>query len=395
MASAHVDSGNDGDQIGIVQLDDEIFSNITGDENFEGNENDGMVENSDILIINHDDYNAENNSSDEIEAGSGPVDYDDSFLRNKSANSDKSVEIRNASANHNESDVGENENAIETGAVEVEQGVEAIESYVELNQTLKDPGQEETFNIDDTNPPSLPGSAVSRISVRSAERDDPVSSTTTPRSCRETSSPQSTRSQLQSAKSHRSNRSASAQSQTGSSKNQPVSTSQTPLQGSARSQMSRHSMNETVGSATSRKSAVSSAKSREMSAPSMSGSARSRRSSAEGSVKSRTTVITNENATDIANAEEGGNDIGIYDGTVDVNDIGDADDTVPSDEINAEVDAESENKNDMENDEYHEPDIEFENTIEASADDNETTKEVTHISFANFYCVANRNMSTP
>lgn len=375
VASAHIDAVNDGDQIGSVQVDDE---DRTGVENVDGF--DGVVENSDILIINHGDDNADNNSSDDIEAGSGSVDYDDSFLRNKSANSNESEGKRNASANNNEAVVEGNEAVTESlnnetnDAIEVEQGVEAIESIVEWDQASHDPGEDETL-------PSLPASAASRISVRSIEKAEAASFTTSPRSGKETSPPLSARSQLQSAKSHRSNRSASARSQTGSLINQPTSTSQTPLQGSASSQVSRHTMNETHGSATSRKSAVNSAKSGKMSAHSLPGSARSRGSNAEGSAKSRTTVITNENATE--NAEEGG-DL-----------IGNEDVTVPSDEINAEADAETENKNDIENYENLEPDIELENTTDASANDIETPEEVTLLSLANFHCVANRNMPAP
>lgn len=399
VASAHAGAATDNGQIEIVQLDD----GNTGDENFEGN--DGVVENSDILIINHDDDNADNNSSNEIDAGSGSVDYDESFLRNKSANSVNSVEKRNDSANHSTEPVAEeNEEAMgslnnETNdAIDVEQGVEALESIVALDQAPLDPYEEETFNIEDTNPPSLPGSAVSRISARSAEKAVPASSTISPRSGRESAEewnpPLSARSQLQSAKSRRSIRSASARSQTGSSNNQPISTSQTPLQGSASSQVSRHTMNEPVGSATSRISA-NSAKSGKISARSLQGSGRSHKSNTEGSAKSQTTVIANENATETGNAEEGGDEIGNDDGTVDGNGIEDAGDTLPSDEMNAEADAETENINNVENDENLEPEKGSENAIEASADDIGTTKEVTLSSLASYSCVANFNMPTP
>lgn len=402
VASAHADAVTDNGQIEIVQLND----GNTGDEIFKGNDGDGVVENSDILIINHDDDNADNNSSDEIEAGSGSVDYDDSFLRNKSASSVNSVEKRNDSANHSTSEpvAEENEEVIgalnnETNdAMEVEQGVEAMESIVDLDQAPLNPYEEETFNIEDTNPPSLPGSAVSRISARSAEKAAPASSTTSPRSDRESAEennpPQSARSQLQSAQSHRSSRSASARSQTGSSTNQPISTSQAPLQGSATSQVSRHTMNEPVVSATSRKS-TNSAKSGKLSGRSLQGSGRSYKSETEGSAKSQSTVITNENATETGNAEEGGDEIGNDDGNVDGHEIEDAGEILTSDEMSAEADAETENNNNVEEDENIEPENGSENAIEASADDIETTKEVTLFSSASFSCVANFNMPTP
>lgn len=353
-----------------------LDDNNLADEGVEENHGDEVVENSDILIINHDDENAENISLDDMDGGSGTVDYDDSFLRNESAKSIIPVNERNGSANNDESVVEENGDEMmndEAGDL-IEQGEEAVESVDEVDGAPKEPDEEEAINIEDISPPSVPGSAVSRISIRSAEQGLPGSATVTPRSFKGSAQG----SPPQTARSHRS---TSTRSRNVSASNQPISASKTPRQDSASSQVSRHTITDIVGSATSRKSG-------RFSAP---GSASSHKSNAGRSAISQTTVVSDQNVAEAGDATEEGTENG--EGAEDVNEIGKADETIPNDETTAEVDPDTnDNNNDLqENEENTEQNIDEENTNEAEAalaDVTESTKEVNLSSFANLYCVA-------
>lgn len=364
-----------------VELIDD--SNLA-DEHVEENLGD-EVENGDILIINHDDENAENISLDDTDGGSGTVDYDDSFQRNESAKSIIPLEERNGSANNNELEVEENGKALESMNEEtgdlVEQGEEAVESVDEVDGAPNDPDEEEVINIEDISPPSVPGSAVSRMSLRSAEQGIPGTATVTPRSSKgsaQGSAPQT-------ARSHRSNYSTSARSRNVSASNQPISALKTPRQGSATSQVSHHTITDTVGSAASRKSG-------RMSAPPTPRSASSHKSNAGGSAKSQTTVVSNENVAETGDAAE--EETEYADGTEDANESGEADGTMPIDVTTTEVDPDIENNNNndrQENEENIEEINDEENTNEADAalaDVIESNKEVNLSSFANLYCVA-------
>lgn len=410
MESTQVDTNND-DTIETEELHDEN----SDDRKVEESQGDDEVENSDILIINHDEENAENISLDEIEAGSETVDYDDSFVRSESAKSLIPMEQRNGSANNNESVLKENGEVIETtqdetnDLFELEQGVEATESVDEVDQVTNNLGDEKTANIEDMRPSSMHGSAASRISLRSAEKVMSGSSTPTSNHFMHNAENGSPRSQSQSAKSHRSNR--STRSETGSASGQPFVESQTLRQGSASSQVSRKTVNETPGSAISRQSLKSakmtapptprgershksnasesaisrkSAKSEAMSVPPTPESARSHKSNASESAVSQSTVISNANLAEAGEAE------------ADANKIEDVGETVTTDEITAEADAEIENNFDQLNDKNGETTKDVENTIETdapTADDVETTKEVNLSSLTKLYCVAKYNIT--
>lgn len=360
ITSAHVDATNDDDEIEIVELRDENTGNLENDEQVKENENDGDVGKSDILIINHDDV--KNILIDEINAGSDAIEDDENLVLNGSAKSVNGTEERNGSANNNndEEDV-EEENGIEdiensnedivNDAMELEQGVEATETVEDVEQVAYVPTEQEIVNIDDMSPPSMHGSAMSRISLRSGEKSMPGSTHVTPRGV--TSQTQTARSQLQSGKSQQSIRPASARSQTGNANIQqslPNSATPTPRHGSASSQLSRHTVDEAVGSAISRKSV----KSENMTAPPTPPSTHSHRSNSARSTKSaisQSAVVSNAEAEDAAVADE----------------------TVLNDEIETDATAEAE---------YREP-----NNVDNEADvaSTDVINEVNHSSFANLY----------
>lgn len=365
MTPLHVEKTYDENQDENVEFQEECIDNSAGNDNVMENRVVGVVENSDILIINHDEENDENISYDDIDADSDAIDYNNSIW-NKSATaiSIVGVEERIGSANKDESVLDDNDdlnkfvNGEPVDAIELKPGTEATESADEVDQEAIELGAEECINIGNITESTMHGSAVSRISLRSAN-----SASVTPKSAEDGIPPHSVRSQSQS---YGNSHTASASSQHDSVNDRSISASQTQRQTSVGSQMSRYSITEPVGNAISRKTA----KSVEMSAPLTPGSARSRKSNVSGSARSETSRTSNVTFAETGLAEGDDNEID-RNGYVNVieDEIEDAAETMQTDVMSAETDAQ--NNDNLENND----DIENKIAADATSDDDIETAE--------------------
>lgn len=344
---ATTDETDDGDRIATVNSTSE--DTMPAEQNAVEFNGDGALENSDILIINHDDENKENISLEDADAES---DINGTELND--LNDQETANPAESFADNNADDI-QSANDETKDTIDSERGVD-VNEYGDTGIDLAD---KETVNIEDISPPSMHGSAVSRISVHSAQIEMLNSTPVTPNSGKKGTPPPDVRS-------------ASAYSQIDDQSMRPISSEQTPRQASGDSRMSRRSINGTVGSANGRKSAGSV----RISAPPTPRSTHDNKSITSGNAKSRpeTGLALAPQEADVDFSENSK----VYQT---------ADAAGSNDEMGIEKSAEDndnppeKNSNDFESDVLPEAQL---------ADDTKTAEEVNLFSLANFYCVAKR-----